>query len=193
MKLKIVLMLVLAAVIAGCSSPKGGSIVEKREFVAEMKSSTLERFYQEIPEGRELINKSEGYGVFSNVGVNVILLSAGNGYGVVTDSKTGEETYMRLGSGGVGLGLGIKDFRAVIVFHDMETMRRFIDTGWEFGAEADATAKSGDKGGAAEAAGTIKNAMSLYQLTETGFVLQATLKGTKYWQDNELNAPRITN
>ncbi len=191
MKLKIIAMLVLAVMTAGCSRPQGSSFSEKREFVDDMKVTTLNRFYQEIPEGRDLINKSEGYGVFSNVGVNVIFLSGGNGYGVVTDSTTGHETFMNMGSLGIGLGIGVKDFRAVIIFHDRETMKRFIDTGWEFGAEADAAAKSDDKGGSVEAAGTIKNAMSLYQLTETGFVLQATLKGTKYWQDKELNAPRL--
>jgi hypothetical protein len=27
----------------------------------------------------------------------------------------------------------------------------------------------------------------IYQLTETGLALQATIKGTKYWQDGSLN------
>ena len=191
MKLKTIIFLSVAVVISGCSKPAGVSFDEKRESVSQMKRDTIEQFYQQVPNGRDMIAKSEGYGVFSNINVNVILLSAGNGYGIVSDNSTGEQVYMQMGSGGVGLGLGVKDFRAVIIFHDRNTMKSFIDNGWEFGAEADAAAKSGEKGGSAEAAGALTNGMSLYQLTETGFALQATLKGTKYWQDSELNSPRM--
>ena len=191
MKIIAIGLLALTVAISGCSKPKGISASEKRDYVEAMKTSTLEQFYQEIPEGRELVKNAKGYGVFSNVNVNVIFVSAGNGYGVVTDNSTGNKTYMNMGSGGLGLGAGVKDFRAVIIFHSKETMDTFIDTGWEFGAEADAAAKSGDKGGSAEAAGNVNNGMSLYQLTETGFALQATLKGTKYWHDDELNSPAL--
>lgn len=31
--------------------------------------------------------------------------------------------------------------------------------------------------------------ISIYQLTESGLALQATVKGTKYWLDEELNQP----
>ena len=58
-----------------------------------------------------------GYAVFSNVGVNVIFFSAGGGTGVVINNKSGQRIYTNLGSAGVGIGLGIKDFRAVFVFH----------------------------------------------------------------------------
>ena len=29
--------------------------------------------------------------------------------------------------------------------------------------------------------------VTIYQLTETGLALQATVKGTKYWKDDNLN------
>ena len=69
-------------------------------------------------------------------------------------------------------------------------MQKFIDTGWQFGAEAHATAKSGDKGAAAakEAdADTGGNLFEIYQTTDTGVALQATVAGTKYWKDKDLN------
>ena len=55
-----------------------------------------------------------------------------------------------------------------------------------FGAQADAAAKAGDKGAAASGEVAIEN-ITIYQLTETGLALQATIKGTKYWKDTELN------
>jgi hypothetical protein len=62
------------------------------------------------------------------------------------------------------------------------------ESGWEGGAQADAAAKSGDKGGAAGGAVTVGPGMDLYQITEQGLALQATIQGTKYYRDDELNA-----
>ena len=36
-------------------------------------------------------------------------------------------------------------------------------------------------------AATVVNGASIYQLTENGLALQATLQGTKYWKSKKLN------
>ena len=91
-----------------------------------------------------------------------------------------------MGEVGVGLGPGVKDFRVVFVFHNEKAYNYFIEHGWAFGAQTDAAAKSSDKGGAV--GGEISASdFTLYQLTETGLALQATVKGTKYWKDESLN------
>ena len=186
MKTKL-LLLTLSIFIFGCSSKQNLTIAERRANVDQMRDTTISEFYAQIPGGRDIIDNSAGYGVFSNLNVNVIFISGGGGYGVITDNKTGKKTYMNMGEAGIGLGLGVKDFRAVIVFHDTDTLNTFIDSGWEFKGRADAAAKASDKGGAAEAAGTMNKGMSLYEFTESGIVLQATLSGTKYWKSSELN------
>jgi hypothetical protein len=65
-------------------------------------------------------------------------------------------------------------------------MDRFINSGWQFGGHADAAAKASDKGGAVGGEVLADN-ITIFQLTETGLALQATVKGTKYWKDAELN------
>jgi lipid-binding SYLF domain-containing protein len=105
---------------------------------------------------------------------------------VVDDNRYGRDTYMKMGEVGIGLGLGVKDFRAVFVFHDHWTMKRFLRSGWEFGGHADAAAKAGDKG-AAVGGEVLIDGITVYQLTESGLALQATVKGTKYWKDDELS------
>jgi hypothetical protein len=80
----------------------------------------------------------------------------------------------------------LKDFRAVFVFNNRATLERFITSGWEFGGHADAAAKAGDKG-AAIGGEILIDGITIYQLTESGLALQATIKGTKYWQDAEMN------
>jgi lipid-binding SYLF domain-containing protein len=189
MKSKIALLMsVVAAVfIGGCGPSRDLTVEQRRSRIDEMRIASLNEFYEEMPNGRRIIEKADGYGVFSNINVHVIFLSGSGGYGMVVNNQTGEKTYMKMGEAGIGFGLGAKDFRAIIVFHDRQTLNEFVTSGWEFGAEADAALKSDDKGGSAEAAGTLKSGMSIYQFTKTGIALQATLSGTKYWKDKELN------
>ena len=93
---------------------------------------------------------------------------------------------MKMGEVGVGLGLGIKDFRAIFVFHDKYSLDRFVNSGLAFGGDADAAAKAGNKG-AAVGGGVLVDGITVYQFTQSGLALQAMLKGTKYWKDDELN------
>ncbi len=158
-----------------------------RQEILDMRKEVLAKLYKEEPNARNEIKDAKGYAVFSNIGVNLIFLSAGGGSGVVHDNSTGKNTYMNMASAGVGVGLGVKDFSAVFIFHTKEALNRFIKYGWDFSGQADVAAKSGKKGAEGSAAGTIVNGVSIYQMTETGLALQATLQGTKYWVDSDLN------
>lgn len=160
---------------------------KKRADILEMRAEVLERLYDERPETRLEIQNSVGYAVFSNIGVNVIFISGGGGKGVAHDKLTGTDTFMKMGTAGVGLGLGIKDFRAVFVFHDTKAFNNFVEKGWDFSGEADAAANSGDKGGEASGATTLSKKVNVYQFTKAGLALQATLRGTKYWKNKKLN------
>jgi len=172
---------------AACASPKGETPAAKRAEVQKMRADTLAALYKAQPEAQQAVRSAHGYGVFSNVGVHVIFLSGGNGWGVVHDNRTGKDTYMKMLSGGVGLGLGVKDFRGVFIFTRQDALKRFVESGWDAGAQADAAAKAGRKGGALAGAVDVAPGIMLYQLTESGLALQATVQGTKYWKDDELN------
>lgn len=152
-----------------------------------MQTETLNRLYQLRPETREIIKSSAGYGVFSNVGAYLVFVSAGNGWGIVRDNKSGKNTYMSMASAGIGVGLGVKDFRGVFVFTTQEALNKFINQGWTGQAQADAAAKAGKKGGAFAGAIEVAPGIKLYQITENGLALQATIQGTKFWKDSELN------
>ena len=165
----------------------GKNADDQRSDVQKMKNETLAKLYKIAPEAKEMLQKSYGYAVFSNVGVNVIFVSAGGGSGVAHNNRTGKETYMKMGTVGVGLGIGIKDFRGVFLFENQKVYDAFVDKGWEANAQADAAAKADEKGGAVGGAVTVAPGVRLYQITETGLALQATIQGTKYWKDEELN------
>ena len=160
---------------------------EERAEVRKMRDEVLADVYKEKPELKARIKKEAGYGVFSNLGINVLLLSTARGAGVVVDNASGKETFMKMGSVGAGVGLGVKDFRAVFIFYDKKVLNNFVEKGWEFGGQADAAAKSDQKGGAAQGAASVGKGMEIYQFTESGLALQATIQGTKYWKDKDLN------
>ncbi|MFV8783343.1 hypothetical protein ACNKU7_13080 [Microbulbifer sp. SA54] len=178
------LILSQVALIAACAAP-GQTRDEQRQHIQQTERQVLNELYQLKPDLRGDVARAPGYAVFSNVNVNLLLASASTGYGVAV-SNSGERTYMKMGEVGVGLGLGVKDFRALFVFDSPAVMNRFVNSGWSFGGHADAAAKAQEKG-VAVGGEVVMDGMRVYQLTESGIALQATLKGTKYWKDGELN------
>lgn len=181
------ILMVIITVLAFSFDADAFNKEKKRGKIQAKSAQILERLYSEKPHLRKVVANAAGYATFSNVGVNVILLSGGGGKGMVRSNSTGEITYMKMASAGVGIGLGIKDFEAVFVFHRGSALQKFVDKGWDFSGQADAAAKSGDKGGSAETAGTVVGGVDVYQMTKSGLALQATLQGTKYWKNKKLN------
>lgn len=186
--LPISFLLLIVSVLYSCSGIQGENKTEKQNYINSMRSETLNMLYQYKPSAKAQLNDAVGYAVFSNVNSNQILLSAGSGYGVIRDNNSNKDTYMRMASASFGIGLGIKDFRAVMVFDKQNTLDQFIKSGWDFTGQADAAAKAGDKGGEL-LSGTVNTdlGITVYQFTENGLVAQATLQGTKYWVDKDLN------
>jgi lipid-binding SYLF domain-containing protein len=172
--------------VTGCASPQGDTAADKRRSVQEMRSATLAKLYKVEPRARRAVENAAGYAVFSNVGVNVLLVAVGNGWGVVRDNKTNKDVYMKMASGGVGPGLGVKDFRAVFVFTNRRALANFVKNGWNAEGSADAAAKIDKKGGAYGSAMDAAPGIKVWQLTEQGVTLQATINGTRYWRDDEL-------
>lgn len=174
--------------LGGLVSPvRADTPAEQRSEIQKMRRETLARLYKVHPAAKAAIQQAAGYAVFSNVGINLILLSAAGGSGVAHNNRTGKDTYMKMVSGGFGFGLGVKDFRGVFVFATPDKLDAFINSGWEASAQADAAAKAGDKGGALAGAITVAPGVTLYQLTESGLALQATIQGTKYYKNDDLN------
>ena len=106
-----VLVLLASIVVAGCGPKKSLTLEERRQVVLDMEQDTLAKLYAESPEAKDKVANGAGYGVFTNANVNIIFVAAGGGYGVVVDNATDQRTYMKMAEGGVGLGLGAKDYR----------------------------------------------------------------------------------
>ena len=181
--LAVVLALFILAGSALAESPG-----ERRAEIRKRTTETLTRLYKLHPAAKGKISGAYGYAVFTNLGVNLVLLSVAGGSGLAHGG--GRDIYMKMVSGGIGLGLGVKDFRGIFVFKTKRAFDKFVDMGWEAGAHADAVAKAGKEGGAAEGALTVAPDVELYQLTENGIALEATIQGTKYFKDDDLNGKK---
>jgi len=180
-------VLAILVLTTACMTPPGDTVASQRQTVHDMRRDTLSKLYKIRPGTRAIIRRAAGYGVFSNVNVNLVFLSVGAGWGIVRDNRTGKNTYMKMGSAGIGIGLGVKDFRGIFVFTTRSAMRQFVESGWNGSAQADAAAKTGKQGGALAGAIDVAPGIKLYQITEHGLALQATIQGTKFWKDDELN------
>jgi lipid-binding SYLF domain-containing protein len=170
-----------------CLSPRGSTPEQKRAAIVNMHDDTIARLYQQRPTARDVIDKSAGYAVFSNVHALYLVVGGGGGYGVAVDQSSGHKTFMKMAQLDLGLGLGLQDIRVVFVFHSARAYMNFVNRGWEFGAQADAAAKARDKGAAATGEVSIDAETSIYTMSEAGLMAKVNLAGTKYWKDDNLN------
>ena len=159
---------------------------EQKE-IRKMRADTLKNLYKEKPAAQDQVMNSEAVAVFSSLGMNLFLFSTARGGGIIRDTQTGDETFMRMFSLGGGFGMGVKDFRVVFIFHTKQAVNDFVNAGWDFSASADAAANAGEDGESGQGAATVVPGVTLYQLTKNGLALQATLQGTKYYKDDDLN------
>ncbi|MBU4252423.1 MAG: hypothetical protein KKC39_05645 [Candidatus Omnitrophica bacterium] len=189
-----ILLLLLMVDIAGYVNKvnmKPQTAEEWRTYIRYRRDEVLRDLYKAEPRARWEILRAKGYAVFMNLNVNLILASVTGGRGVVHENGIfGKETFMRMAQGGVGFGLGVKDFRTVFIFDDWAVLNKFLNSGWQFGAEADAAAKGGGAGAAASGAVAVAPGLRVYQLTENGLALQATVHGTKFWRDAYVNGDK---
>ena len=157
-------------------------IRQKRQAIDEMANTTMDRLMSQSPQAKRLFDKSVGYAVFDNFKV-AFLVSGGGGIGVAVERASRGRTYMKMGTAGIGVGLGGQSYGLVFLFEDLESFRNFVDKGWH--ADATATAAFGSKGAAAEASFT--HGLAVYQLTNKGLMAHLDISGTKYWKHRKLN------
>lgn len=189
------LFLASALALAGCSA-QGDTASQQRASIQKMRTETLSKLYSLHPEARADIQHSDGYAVFASNSSKILLFGFGSGYGVVKDIRSGRDTYMKMAQGGAGVGMGIKQQRTVVVFHDKAALNNFITRGYVVGADANAAAKYDDKGiapvgasanGVAKETASLPSKVNVYEMTEKGLAAQAMINGYKYWPDDELN------
>ncbi|MDH3284834.1 MAG: hypothetical protein OEQ13_08830, partial [Acidobacteriota bacterium] len=111
----------------------------RRQQLDRFANETMDKLFRESPKAKRLYDRASGYAVFDSAKFS-LGLSGGGGVGVAIDRENGKRTYMKMGTAGVGLGLGGQVFQLVFLFEDRQTFETFVTSGWEAGASANAVA-----------------------------------------------------
>jgi len=183
MRLLIALGLVLLSALTIVAKSKE----EKQAEARKKADATLQKLYKAKPSAQAAVRSAAGYAVFNSGGAKILVAGAGRGSGIAVDKATKKVTYMKMREIQAGLGMGVKKFSTVFVFETKDALEKFINSGWEFGGQSTAAAKTGDGGGSLQGAVSISPGVWMYQLTDKGLALELTGKGTKYFKDDELN------
>lgn len=166
----------------GASGKRQLKAQEKRSEIDAVARESLDRVLKDAPGASDLFAEAAGYAVFDNLKISFIF-SGGGGVGVAVHKGSDQRTYMKMGTAGVGLGLGGQKYQVVFLFQTDDVFENFVEKGWQ--ADAQANAVAGKAGANAEAA--FIDGMAFYVVTEAGLMLQADISGTKYWKYDRLN------
>ncbi len=150
--------------------------------INETADDALNDLFAKNPKAKELYKRSYGWAAFNNLKL-AFGFSGGGGNGVAEIRETGDKTYMKMGTVGIGIGLGINKYNVIFLFQDSQTFNNFVNKGWQ--ADAGATAAAGKA--AAEVKTDFTNGLAIYQITEKGLMANADIAGTKYWKNDKLN------
>ena len=123
-----------------------------------------------------------GYAVFAATKAG-FLVTGGGGTGVAINKATGDRVYMRMGTGGVGFGIGAQTYDLVILFESDAVVLAFMDGSWDSSATAQAAA--GQEGIAVTS--SFIDGMAFFQLTDKGLMAVADVAGTRFWVAENLN------
>lgn len=155
---------------------------ERRQEIDAGAAATLDELFAANASARDLYERAAGYAVFTATKAGFIV-SGGSGTGVAVDKATGHRTYMRMGTGGIGLGIGAQRYSMIILFEGDAHLARFVQGGWDSSATAQAAA--GQEGISVRS--SFINGVAFYQLTDKGLMAHADVSGTRFWAIPELN------
>jgi lipid-binding SYLF domain-containing protein len=157
---------------------------QTRQQLDAMSDQALKNLFAEERGAKQLYKQAAGYAVFRATKGGFLVTGAG-GTGVAVNKKTERKTYMHMGSGGVGLGAGLQNYRLIVLFQTQAALDKFIEHGWD--ASTSAQAAAGKAG--VSATSSFTDGLAVYQLTDKGLMAQADLSGTHFWKSDKLNPP----
>lgn len=161
---------------------KEASDQEKKDEINAMADEALSELFEGNASAKGLYDKAVGYAVFDNLKIQFIV-AGGGGAGVAVDKASGKRTYMKMGTGGIGFGLGGKKYQVIFLFETDKRLQSFIEKGWK--ADTSASAAAGDASAGVEA--QFQDGIAYYQITDKGLIASADIAGTKYWKNKKLN------
>ena len=183
------LLVALSLGLQACSTApmSQNQVEEQRADIRAMANETIAQLYQQYPAARRLLQRSAGYAVFSNFGFKVLFMGSATGEGLAVNHATRRETFMRMVELQPGYGFGVQRFRLVFVFETPQAFDQFVYSGWEFGANAMASAQTSTQQMGNQLGVSVSPGVLMYQLSDQGAIVGVSITGAKYYPDPNLN------
>lgn len=186
--MKISRILTALTLLLVCGLAAAAKTKEEKQAEARTRANeTLARLYKAQPSAQAAIKAAAGYAVFTSRSVKILVGGSGRGSGIAVEKASNKVTYMKMTELSAGLGMGVKKFSVVFVFENKKALDGFVNSGWQFGGQTTAAAKTSDGGGSLQGAVAVSPGVWMYQMTDKGLALELTGKGTKYSKDDDLN------
>ncbi len=165
-------------------APANDEELQARQLEIDTRSQAALDGLLETNEGAKILfEQAAGYAVFDVTKAGAFLVTGAGGSGVAINKDTGDRVYMRMGSGGVGFGIGAQQYALVIMFEDLPHLERFMDGGWDSSATAQAAA--GQEG--INLTSSFIDGVAFFQITDKGLIAIADVSGTRFWVADTLN------
>ena len=156
--------------------------VQEKAGIDAASQAALDELFAANPDARALYDKAAGYATFTAIKAG-FFVTGGRGTGVAVNKGNGQRKYMRMATGGLGIGIGGQRYNLIVLFEDEAHLNRFIEGGWDGAASAQAAAGSdGITVNSSFVAG-----IAIFQLTDRGLMAQADVSGTRFWVIDDLN------
>jgi lipid-binding SYLF domain-containing protein len=175
--------LIIISVLAITAAQAQGADAEQRRQEIDLNASrSLEKLFAQRGNARALYDQAVGYAVFSATKAGFVV-SGGRGTGVVVNKQSGARTYMRMITGGVGLGIGAQTYDLILFFQTDGRLAEFLNGSWD--ANTSAQAAAGNEG--VGVASTFVDGVAVYQITDKGLMAWADVSGTRFRVLRDLN------
>lgn len=161
---------------SACTSIPVEERAQKREDINRAAQETIEKLVEREPELQDKIDASMGYFVAEISAATAALVGGGSGIGVLYDKEDSTRTYMNVRRYDLGLGLGVRRFRMLILFNDREGLEDFRRGGWESTVGAETAAGDAGAIGVSDVQRAQRYDFSVHFLTETGMHAAASIR-----------------
>ncbi len=171
--LKISGLLVIAAILAGCSTEPKTS--DERADLRESAATTVRKVERDDPDFTNFLNAAYGYAVFPSVGKGGLIAGGAYGHGVVY--QQGQIVgYCDLRQATIGAQIGGQAYSEIIAFETPQALDNFKSNKYEVAAQASAVAV---KAGAAATA-KYNGGVAIFTHAEGGLMAEASVGGQQF-------------
>lgn len=158
------------------------SHAEEKSKAAEIDAkvnAALQRFYEQVPDGKEVAKRAKGLLVLPNVGKGALIVGFEYGRGAL---RVGGKTvdYYSMASGSLGLQIGGEAKDIIISFNNEDALKRFrAAKGWEAGVDGN-VALFTVGGGENTLSAMNENPILAFIFDVKGLIADLSVKGAKF-------------